>query len=658
MAKVKAGSVEVVMTDTPETQQSQGIFADESLQSTFAGYLQKEIQSVVDGEDTAEFMESVRKWKRQRLARPETKTKNYPFPNSANVTPPITAQKVNTIYSKALANFSTKRPFWSGETSDPMYRPHVEALARYMNVISASPFDLNLESVNRRLLYDCISLGTQFYEVSWDYEQVTYLKDAGPGNPGTPAYRVLHNGPRVTTIPLEDFITRPYWTDLQKAPWLARRFRLTKAELMERKASGRYVNVDLMMGSPTSELTDAEVSDNEMLGINTAPVADFPETEFFDLYSFHAFYDVNADGVLEDVKGVIHLPTATLLRIEMNNLGVRLIGRIPYQEIPGQLYGVGVCHATEYLQDEAETLHNLRLDNLKWSMLNMFVTRKGSGVKPDEAVYPGKIWSVDQMDDFRAIAFPDLSGSSYQAEMLVRDYADRITGANDPMSGFADQTLKSGGGAQAQMVMMQQASSILNAQLDTMEEYYSEMGRMIAILLAANVDIVDFAVVSEDDAALIKELLTVPAEDLPTKVKFRVETTDAARSEAAKRENYVAFAGMYDQYAQIMGSMASMAMNPQVPPVAQMMFQKFMVGKTKIMEKLVEFLKLGDPEEFLPYMGDVEAQLRAMEEQREASVAGQGSGSQPVGVSPGVAGVQSGMGGGPVGGVGGPPALG
>lgn len=640
---------DVVIKDVPEEVQSPealksgDVFDFDENRRNFAGYIQKEITAVRDGEDTREFLDSVAKWRRQRIARPENKTKNYPFPNSANISPPITAQKVNTIYAKALSNFSVKRPFWSGESADPAFTKNVEALARYMNIISASPFDLNLESLNRKILYDCVSLGTEFYEVVWDYKQVTYIDDSGSSQ-----FRTLHNGPTIIPIPIEDFFTRPYWVDLQSSPWVARRFRLTRAELSERKASGRYTDVDAIMTSPTQELSDREEIENEIQGIQATPTSDYPETELYDLYAFHAFWDVNSDGVLEDIKGVIELETGTILRVEPNTLGIRLIGRIPYQEIPGQLYGVGVCHACEFLQDEGETIHNMRVDGLRLSMLNMYVGRRGSGIRNDETVYPGKIWLVDQPDDFKPVSFPDLSGSSYQAENLVRDYADRITGANDPMSGFADQTLKSGGGAQAQMMMTQQASSILNAQLDTMEEYYAEMGRMIAVILAVNIDLVTFQGVSEEDIALIKELLAVPIEELPSKIKFKIETTDAARTESAKRENYAAFMGLYTQYSQTMLQYGQLAFTPNIPPVLSMMVQRFMVGQTDIAAKMIEFLKIGDPARFLPNMDPVDAQLRSMEGVADAGVGSRPGSGQGVGPVRAV-GAQPEMGGGPMG---------
>jgi len=652
-------NADLVIETTPEEVKSQSIFQSDADRDAFKAYLQKEIKAVVEGEETAEFLETLRKWRRQRVARPENKVKNYPFPNSANISPPITAQKVNTIYAKAKANFSAKRPFWAGDTNAKGLKKAAEALANKMNKMSASPFELDLDHVNNELLYDCVSLGTIFYEVSWDYEQITYLKTSPDGGSMEPAYRVLHNGPKVTPIAIEDFITRPNWVNTQRAPWVARRFRLTRAELAERKASARYENVDAIMGSPTKEFTDREVEENERQGIRTTPASDFPETEFFDLYSFHAFWDVNGDGVYEDVKGVIELETGTLLRTEINNLGLRLIGRVPYQAIPGLLYGVGICHMTEGLQDEGEMLHNQRLDNLKWSMLNMFKARRGSGINPKETVEPGKIWFVDQPEDFQALMFPDLGQSSYQAEMLVNEYADRITGANDAMSGIADDTLKSGGGAQAQMIMAQQASTILGSELETMEQYYAEMGRMIAVLMAANLDLMDFSDEDPEEVALIREILSVPIEELPTKLKFRVNATDAARSETTKRDNFGAFIGLYDSYTQVMGQLSQVAFAPpgSVPPQMAMMASKFMVGRTKILEKLIDFLKLGEARDYLPYVGDLETALLQYEEQMEAQNGGIGQGAGNPALGGGLGGVQPGAipGGDLMGGAGGPP---
>jgi len=622
-------TIEIVEGAPEQIVSNEGLFKSEEDQKAFVDFLVKEITAVRDGEDIAEFMANVQIWRRMRIARPENPIKNTPFPNSANVSPPIMAQRVNTVYAKLLKNFSTKRPFWSGDSADATYKPHAEALSRYLNALSASPFHLNLEALNRKAFYDLPSLGTQFYEVFWDYQRLPVLE----GDNKTPAYRVIKNGPAIELIKIEDFFTRPYWDDLQRAPWLAIRFRLTWGELQERASSGRFMNVDKVLSSPLKEFTEEEKLERERLGINASPAMDFDSTKVFDLYRFHAFWDVNGDGILEDIKGVIELESGTLLRVETNNLGYRLVGRIPFFEIPGQLYGIGLGHQLQYLQDEAETLHNMRLDNLKLAMLDMYVAPRGSGVTPNETMYPGKIIFMDKPDEFKRLMFPDLSGSSYQAEFLVNQYADRISGANDALAGMADQTLKSGGGAEAQKFMASMASTILDAQFDTVETYYAEMGRMLVLLLARNRDLVDYSMVSESDAALIQEVFNLTPEELPFKFKFKIETTDVARSEEMRKQNFAQFMAVYNGYGETVGKYFALAQQfGQVNPMASLIYLKLVVGQTKILEKMAEFFNLGNPKDYVPYLGVLESQLTQQEAQMEAQSANVGEGTAgPIG---------------------------
>lgn len=617
-------TIEIVEGAPEQVASNLELFKSEDDQKSFVDFLVKEITAIRDGAELADFTSNVQTWRRMRIARPESPTKDYPFPGSANVSPPIMAQRVNTVYAKLLKNFSTKRPFWSGDSADANYKPHAEALGRYLNALSSSPFHLNLDALNRKAFYDLPSLGTQFYEVSWEYQRLPMLDQTS----NAPTFRVIKNGPAIELIKIEDFFTRPYWDDLQRAPWLAVRFRLTWGELMERASSGRFVNVENVLGTPLKEFTDEEREDQQRMGINASPAQDYDTTKIFDLYRFHAFWDVNGDGILEDIKGVIELESGTLLRVEANSLGYRLVGRIPFFEIPGQLYGIGLGHQLQFLQDEGETLHNMRLDNLKLAMLDMFVARRGSGITPNETLYPGKIFFTDQPEEFKRLMFPDLSGSSYQAEFLVNQYADRISGANDALAGQADQTLKSGGGAEAQKFMASMASSILDAQFDTVETYYAEMGRMLVILLAKNRDLVDLTMVSEADAALIQEVFALTPEELPFKFKFKIETTDVARSEEARKQNFAQFMGVYNSYGETMGKYFMLSQQlSQVNPIAGLMYLKLVVGQTKILEKMAEFFNLGNPKDYVPFVGALDAQIKQAEMQMEAQSASVGGGT-------------------------------
>ena len=88
-----------------------GVFKGEAERDACASFLSQELRDTLDGKDRSEFLERLKKWRRQRGARPASETKDYPFPSSANTSPPLTLTRVNTIYARLMANYSVKRPF-------------------------------------------------------------------------------------------------------------------------------------------------------------------------------------------------------------------------------------------------------------------------------------------------------------------------------------------------------------------------------------------------------------------------------------------------------------------------------------------------------------------------------------------------------------------
>lgn len=630
-----------------ESMQAADIFKTVEIEASFINYIQSEIMSVRDSSERSEYEASISKWRRQRIARPEKKTKNTPFEGAANVCPPVTAEKVNTIFAKLLGNYSIKKPFWGVESEDATLAEAAQALEHLMNAYTKSPFHLDLRNVNRGLFYDLVSLGTEFYEIGWIFkEQMVAVKSEGGKGPVS-GFRTVKNGPVLRPVAIEDFFTRPYWSDLQRAPWVAVRSTMTLAEIRNAEFTGEYIKdaSTLVQAGAKDKLRQDEQDQLASLGIQTDIQNTYPETTMYELYSFYAFWDIAGDGKLVDIHGIIEINSGTLLRVDTNEIGWRLIGRIPYFEIPNQLYAIGVAHMCEFLQDETETIHNLRLDSLKWSLLGQYKGRRGSGLKPDERGYPGKLWLTDQMDDLELLPIPDMSGSTYQAEEIARQYADHITGANSPMSGYADPVLKSGGGAQAQMLLMQQSSAILNAPLDTVDNYYAEIGRLIAILIVANSKFVDLSLVSETDKQILQQqIFILKPEDLPLKFKFNIKTTDASRTEDARRQNFMSYMQLYTVFGQQTAQYYAMMAQAQGFQPLQLFAMKMIVGNTTLMQAITEFFDVGNPGDLLPDVTMLRAVITQQEIAMQAQVQGGGNGvGQPVGAGTSTSGASGGM---------------
>ena len=585
-------------TDAPVKERlTEDVFKGETEKAEFVNFLVSEIKTVQSGSERQAWLERVKKWRRQRQAVPATEKKEYPFPDSANTSPPLVMTRLHTVYAKMMSNYSLKRPFWSGDAVNSDWSLHGETMADILNFYSKSKFHTDIQSVNRVMLYDLASLGTQFCRVSWEMDRFK-----GGADGAKPSYK--RNSPVVTPIALEDFYMRAVWTDIQKAPWCGARMKKSYRELMDLAAQGYYDEkaVETMKTAAMREFTDAEKAEFERQGITPNLDNAVDASKFFEVYECYVYWDIDGDGQLEDVLVCIEPTTGTLLRSVRNTVGWRLFARLVYMEIPGFLYGAGICFLLEKLQDEADTLRNMRLDGIRWRMLNMTVTRKGSGNDANPTVYPGKNWNLNSLDDFKFIEVPDTSQTTLQAEAIVSRDADLAAGVNEAMGGFADSTMKSGGGAQAQQLMMEQGFSTLNVNLETVDDCYTELGRMMTLVIHSNQGLVDVSYLSQEKQAAWQEICAQPIEQLPNLFRFNIETTELARNEASMRENFLALSGLLTQYGTEMAQtyVAYQAAMAQGQTFMAELMRKLIIGKTQVLEKSVEFLHVGKPSDFVP----------------------------------------------------------
>ena len=574
-----------------------GEILDEEQRKYVSSFLRGEINDVIDGTEREGFLKKIQKWRRMARVEPEQAEKSYPWQKASNVVTPLMAQKVNVVFAKLIAMFSTKRPFWDIDVDDQALLPIANALGRYFNYLSTAPFHLNLDGVNRSMFYDLVLLGTQVVKVPWLYEEWQVKTAEGD------ATRVMHNGPSVVAVRLEDFLMRSYYDDLQRAPWVGNLVWLTEAELKQRQAMGIYTDVESILGAFETELEDNWADELERRGLSSTLQTGNAETRLFPIFEGYVYFDADKDGIPEDIKVWMEPSTGTILRTEHNLLGVRDYSVLTYFKVPRQLYGVGIGHLLEGLQDEADFYHNHRADNLHMSLLPMFKRRRGSMQVKKDDLHPGKIIDLDDPNDLVSFVVPDLTGSTYQAEMLVRDYADRVSGANDPMSGYADPVMKSGADVSSTMFLAQQGSSILNAIYEGIENSYGEIGQLILIQLVANKDRVDLTVVSPEDASLIQQVLMLPLETLPTTFRFKVKTTDLDRTEEAKQQQLQQATQLYTLYGQQMMQLLPLMNNPQVPPHVQQFAMQLFVGGTRFTKQLMRAYRIEGVDGMFPDMG-------------------------------------------------------
>lgn len=579
------------------------IFLDDDKRQEFVDFIRHEIDD--SASDRSEREAKWERWRRNREAFSEDTIKSWPFPKSANMTVPLTGILSQGIYALLNANFAQRNPPWTTKAMKNNNAEDVEiaeVVTKYMTILAESDRDLGLNNKRMDIIYEAVTMGTEFVKIPWTIDQYSFKTTDDSLN--TEEVKVTnHDGPEIVPIRLEDFLYRTNeGLDIQRQPWIAHRISLLGHELKNRETQGVYDNIDEVFLIPRKDVKQSIQNTEQTMGISESQLS------MYDIHEVYAYWDVDDDGQMEDIIVTVHLPTGTILREGYNEIGIRPFKNVIYFSRPNMLEGRGICEMSEGMQEEATTLHRMRIDNANIAGLRMFGVRKNSGIKPNERIYPGKLWFMDDPSkDIVPIQAGEVYPSSMQAESLAVQYAQRFTGFNDTMGGFADQTLKSRDTLGGQALRLDQGQSILASVSFRMQKDFGEIGQLIYFQLVANKTRVianenKIGRLTEREIKVLEKALSIPIQEVPMRLRFTVNTSKLEQTFEQQRQNMLATSQLLDQYYSKTIPLQMQLFGPQgqqLPmPVKESMMRAFVSG-SKLMERVIELFNIGDPDSYV-----------------------------------------------------------
>lgn len=591
----------------PENAQFDAVLSDEDQFIALKGYLWEEISDVLSSR--SELEDNWSEFRRISMAKPRDPVKNTPWPNASNVASRVTMSVINTLYAYMKSTFKVRKPLFSCQSADASLIDYARVAQDMVNTVGESKSHINIREKNSNIFYDLIRMGTHFVEVPWRVENWTFKRTDASGNIEV-ANSVVYDAPDVNSFRIEDVITRPQWPDIQKSPWIALRFRYMDYELRQFESNGFFQNVDEVLagGEVVYEEDENRENENEHVGYT----ADYSKSknEIYEIYKVYVFWDGDGDGLAEPLIIWYHLKNDVVLRAEFNEIGRRPIARVPYIPLPGQLYALGVGHVAKDLQEEIDTLRNIRVNSMQMSSLQILGVARSADFGPNEMLKPGKILKLDLPNqDVVPITFPDVSGSSFTGEQIAKQELMEGTGANQAMMGQPDQVAKSGTSTSLQTFLAQQGGSVAAAIQESVEDGYGYIGLYILMQLVNNTERSKeniLPLLPEEDQQIATEILNMNVEDIATTFKFSVETTDVQKTDEARRQQILMIHELYNRYTQEIMQVYQIMLSPQLPQEMRQFASKVYVGKTKLLERALEMFGEKETEDFLPYYKDVE----------------------------------------------------
>ena len=112
------------------------------------------------------------------------------------------------------------------------------------------------------------------------------------------------------------------------------------------------------------------------------------------------------------------------------------------QSVPKEFLGIGELEPIETLQYELNDRRNQRMDNVTLALNRMWKVKNGANVDENELVSDaGGVVHTDDMNGIEVLQMPDVTGSSYQEETLIKGDIQQTTGVSDFTRGVGSDAL-------------------------------------------------------------------------------------------------------------------------------------------------------------------------------------------------------------------------
>lgn len=562
----------------------------------------------------------------------------FPFVGASNIEFPLTDMHFQPVYADFFQTLHAPEDYFSVSARRPDRVPHSNAVQEALSAVEKR--FLKMKNVNGRALLDQITLGTSIYKNHW-FERRYNRKDYNSEGKIVDAL-VKISQPRIDHIPLQKFFfPAKSWSldpDAQGGtPWQAQQIDMTPAKFEEWRRSTETL--------PGFFPKDAEEVKNWLVD-ERKPVDDEIREEdsykpwndqTIKLYEVWCRFDINDDGIDEDLVVVFHLDSFRILRIIHNPL---MHGKWPFKAtkyLPWfGIYGRGLAEVDEWAQDSLTNLLNAQLDNVLLANTRMYSAPIGSNIQPGEPIYPSKIWMLGPNEQVGEIKMSDIYSSLPNVIGQIMQFSEMRTGVSEikqgNLTGLPNRTP-----ATSLLAMLQEGNKRFDMILSAFRDVHSEMGiEVLQNLLQHTVDDPfrwqEFftQAVGEEEANLLREVFQGGIIGLEESFGITVTATSAQVNKEVEKQGFV---GLMQIVAQIYGQLIQTAllMEQTQDPVTLATAQAAYTSGTELLKRLLERFDIQNPSEYLP---NLDANQQAAQAQGQ-----QAPGQQNLGIQGGSGGI-------------------
>lgn len=561
--------------------------------------------------ERSDFERKLARWKLVYDAPMPEGPKTFPFFGASNLTLPVVKEAVNTLVAQLVQATLTSRPFWILQDLAPEWEPFVDDIQKFLDI--AGERDLKLDEKAIPWIIEAAKYGTSVMEVGNDVKLRKYYRETSDGTGVYPIKRILHDGPALYNMSLEDFFIRFGDSSIQDSRWCGKRLRLNGRQLLEEKAKGRFFDIKGLVDEKTGTtiISGSQVEDPKEV---QEEIEDTEPT----VRQQHVVFEIWLSWMLpgdDEMTEIVVYYSEELDKIIGAQFhpywhGLRPFVKLTYFPVENRFYGQGLCEMLEQIQEAISARFNQRSDNITLSSLKIFLKRKGvRGFQPGDPLYSGKIVEVlDVHNDIREMQIGEIYPSTVNEELMLREYGERLSGLSEATTGSASPVTRTT--ASAQIALLQEQAKRIDLTVRSIRKGLNQVGGLtIDLYFQYGLNGKGLAWMGEK-GSIVEAVFRLPARVVEIGLAVRTTVPTSVQNKQVKRENSIQMFNLLNQLYQQMIPLAA-----QLAPEALTSVVKAMVKSSQqFMGDVLETFDASDPEEALAGLAVLEQVLPSAED--------------------------------------------
>lgn len=305
------------------------------------------------------------------------------------------------------------------------------------------------------LLQDAIVLGTTVCFTGWLKEERTVKKQATVlmpledglggyfldemGQPAQISQRipiteniVVYDDPIAQKVDLFDFYVDRQATNIRDARFCGHVEWLTKEQIENLQENANW-QVEWKTLSPVQDIIGGKEIRAETSGSTISGGDDtYSKDDLGGKYEVTHYWENNRHVV------IINREQCVLDENNPFSHGEKPYDKCCYVPLTNEFYGIGIPEIITDLQDELNSVRNMRNDYNAYAIRRMWKMRKGCGLTAEDMVWKqGGVLQVEDMDDVMEINVQPLPASAFSNEDIIKQDMKDATGVHDIILGLA-----------------------------------------------------------------------------------------------------------------------------------------------------------------------------------------------------------------------------